>query len=63
MDTIGRNIPNTPFLGALIRVMGTPSLNEVLEELRRKFSGRFSEKVMQGNIEAVKRAYEEVQIE
>ncbi|HHV80301.1 MAG TPA: 2-oxoacid:acceptor oxidoreductase family protein [bacterium] len=63
MDTIGRNIPNTPLLGALIRVMGTPSLDGVLEELRRKFSGRFSEKVMQGNIEAVKRAYEEVQIE
>lgn len=63
LDTIGRNIPNTPLLGALIRIMGSPTLDEVLEELRHKFSGRFSEKVVQGNIEAVRRAYEEVQSE
>lgn len=63
LDTIGRNIPNTPLLGALIKVMGILSLDSVLEELKHKFSGRFSEKILQGNIEAVRRAYEEVQIE
>jgi pyruvate ferredoxin oxidoreductase gamma subunit len=63
LDTIGRNMPNTPILGALVRVMENLTLDGVLKELRHKFSARFSEKVVQGNIEAVRRAYEEVQIE
>ena len=63
LDTLGRNIPNTPILGALVRFMENLTLDGILEELKRKFSARFSEKVVQGNIEAVKRAYEEVQIE
>ena len=60
MDTIGRNIPNTPMIGALVKISGLLDLDDVLETLRESFSKKFGEDVIQKNLSAIKRAYEEV---
>jgi len=60
MDTIGRALPNSPMLGAVVKVTGLVSLEHLLEDVRKSFDKKFSEKIITGNIEAVKRGYEEV---
>ncbi|MFN3699326.1 MAG: 2-oxoacid:acceptor oxidoreductase family protein, partial [Dictyoglomus sp.] len=63
LETIGRPIPNTPMLGALIKVVPIISLEDVLTQLKKKFEGRFKPEVIEGNLNAIKRAYEEVKEE
>jgi len=62
LDCIGRPIPNIPIMGALIRVSGIVSLEDLEPRLRHKFSAKFSEQVVEGNVKALKRGYEEVKI-
>ena len=61
-DTIGLNIPNTPMLGALVKVIGTLDINGVLEDTRHKLELKFRHKpqVIDGNIQSIKRAFDEV---
>ncbi len=66
-ETLGRNIPNTPMLGALLKIINhyrimEIDLNLALSFLERKFSEKFRGKkeLVEGNIKAIKRAYEEV---
>jgi pyruvate ferredoxin oxidoreductase gamma subunit len=63
IDEIGRPIPNAPMLGALIRVAELLSLDSVLEQIKQKFSHGFRPEVLEGNVRAIKRAYEEVEPE
>jgi pyruvate ferredoxin oxidoreductase gamma subunit len=60
-ETIGRPIPNTPMVGALTRVAGLFPLDSVVDFMREDFSHKFPPKVVEGNIKALTRAYEEVQ--
>jgi len=60
-ETIGRPIPNTPMVGALTRVAGLFPLDSVVEFVREDFGHKFPAKVVEGNIKALTRAYEEVQ--
>ncbi|HQG04547.1 MAG TPA: 2-oxoacid:acceptor oxidoreductase family protein [Thermoleophilia bacterium] len=62
-ETIGRPIPNTPMVGALVRITGMFPIEDVVEFLRADFSKKFSPKVVEGNIKALMRSYEEVQAE
>jgi len=61
-ETIGRDIPNTPMLGALVKVAGLIQFERMLKELESELKKKFSSKpeVVEGNIKAIKRAYEEV---
>lgn len=59
-ETIGKNIPNTPMLGALIRVANFMDLNQVIEHLKKTFGKKFSTEIIEGNVRALQRAYEEV---
>jgi pyruvate ferredoxin oxidoreductase gamma subunit len=63
VETIKRPIPNTPMVGALTRITGLFALDEVVELLRVDFGKKFPPKVVEGNINAIKRSYEEVQAE
>jgi len=63
VETIKRPIPNTPMVGALTRITGLFPVNEVVEFLRVDFAKKFPPKVVQGNIDAITRSYEEVQAE
>ena len=60
LDEIGRPIPNTPMMGALVTATGVLTMKVLLDDLKKKFGKKFSEKVVQGNIRAVERAAKEV---
>jgi pyruvate ferredoxin oxidoreductase gamma subunit len=62
-ETIGRAIPNTPMVGALVRITGVFPIEDVVEFLRADFGKKFPPKVVDGNIKALTRSYEEVQAE
>ena len=62
-ETIRRPIPNTPMVGALTRITGLFPIDEVVEFLRVDFGKKFPPKVVEGNINAITRSYEEVQAE
>ncbi|MCD6472317.1 2-oxoacid:acceptor oxidoreductase family protein [Candidatus Aerophobetes bacterium] len=63
LDILGRNLPNTPMLGALIKATSILNLETVIANVKKKFEKKFSSKIVDGNIQAVKKAYEEVQSE
>jgi pyruvate ferredoxin oxidoreductase gamma subunit len=60
IETIRRPIPNTPMVGALTRITGLFPIESVVEFLRADFGKKFPPKVVEGNILAITRAYEEV---
>jgi pyruvate ferredoxin oxidoreductase gamma subunit len=60
LETLGKPIPNTPMVGALIKVTGLFPLERVLEVLHKSFAKKFSEEMVLKNVEAVKKAYTEV---
>ena len=63
VETIKRAIPNTPMVGALTRITGLFPIDEVVTFLRADFGKKFPPKVVEGNINAITRSYEEVQAE
>lgn len=60
VDCFGLQKPNTPMLGAVLRAAGLISLDTLLAEVEATFSKKFSARVVKGNLEAIRRAYEEV---
>lgn len=64
-ETMGREIPNTPMLGALVKVSGLLDFQAVLKDTEEKLKKKFASKpeIVAGNIEAMKRAYQEVKSE
>ncbi|MHB0975942.1 MAG: 2-oxoacid:acceptor oxidoreductase family protein [Candidatus Aquicultorales bacterium] len=60
MDEIGRPIPNTPMLGALIKATGVLKPETVTTEIREAFGKRMKKELVEANIKAFERAYEEV---
>jgi len=63
LDEIGRDIPNTPMIGALIRITNCISMDAMKTDIEHKFLKKFGERIVQGNVRAVQRAYEEVKSE
>ena len=60
LETIGRVMPNTPLLGAVVRATGAIKLETLLSDIRNSFGKKFAEKIIQANLDAASRAYEEV---
>lgn len=60
LDNIGRPLPNSPMVGALANISGLVSLEHLLEDVRKSFGKRFSQNIIDGNLEAVRRGYVEV---
>jgi pyruvate ferredoxin oxidoreductase gamma subunit len=60
LETLGRNIPNTPMLGALIKATGILEKDVLINEIRKGLEKKFGEKIVQKNIEAIERAFQEV---
>lgn len=62
VETIGKDIPNTPMLGALIKATGMLDFKEMLENMKHKLEKKFKSKpeVIDGNLKAIERAYNEV---
>lgn len=62
LETIGRVIPNTPLMGALIRVTGIIPYEAFVEDTKKQLEKKFKSKpeVIEGNLKAIERAYQEV---
>ena len=62
LETLGRNIPNTPMIGALVQATGMMGHDEFMglikTQLAEKFKGK--EGLVRPNLEAIERAYKEV---
>lgn len=60
LDTIGRNIPNTPMIGALLKALEVVSKESVREEIGKRLGARGGKEMAEANIQAFERAYNEV---
>jgi len=61
-ETIKRDIPNTPIVGALIKVTGVIDLEVFKGLLAKNLSKKFGQEMIDANFTAVDRAYKEVQV-
>jgi len=59
-ETIGRAIPNTPMLGALMKVSGMFEL-DYFQNAMKKVLSKFPQKIIDANMAAIERAYNEVE--
>lgn len=59
-EEIGRAMPNTPMLGALMKVSGLFEIDEFAGSME-KLLYKFPQNIIDGNVKAIKRAYAEVQ--
>lgn len=59
-ETIGRHLPNTTMLGALTKVTSLITFESLTNSFKKNYSKKFSSKVIEGNMEAMKRGAEEV---
>ena len=59
-EEFGHPIPNTPMVGALVSAKEILSLDQVCNCLTVKFGKKFTQQILDGNLRAVKRAYEEL---
>ncbi|HWR60301.1 MAG TPA: 2-oxoacid:acceptor oxidoreductase family protein [Clostridia bacterium] len=62
-DALGKNFPNTPMLGAVVRVSGIMEPQKFIEDMKESFAHKFKTKpeVIEGNMKAIERAMQEVQ--
>lgn len=58
-DTIGRPIPNTPMLGAFMKVSGMYDI-EFFKESMKRILKKLPQKIVDANMLAIQRAYDEV---
>ncbi|MFQ6131383.1 MAG: 2-oxoacid:acceptor oxidoreductase family protein [Armatimonadota bacterium] len=60
LETIKRPIPNTPMLGALAKTTDLLTIKGATTAVRKKFQGKLAPTVIEGNVQAIERAHEEV---
>lgn len=61
-ETIKRDIPNTPIVGALSKVTNVVPVDAVKERLVETFGKKFAQEMIDANLSSVDRAFEEVQV-
>jgi pyruvate ferredoxin oxidoreductase gamma subunit len=59
-ETIGRVMPNTPLLGAVVKATGVIKLKTLEQDIRASFGKKFSDTIINNNVAAAIRAYKEV---
>jgi pyruvate ferredoxin oxidoreductase gamma subunit len=59
LDTIGRAMPNTPMLGALMNVSNMFEI-DYFKNAMLKVLSKFPQKIIDANMEAIQRAYDQV---
>jgi len=60
IEEMGREITNTPMLGAFARATGLFSMEDLIEQLRAWFGKKVSSEVVEANVRAMQRAAEEL---
>ena len=63
-EELGKNFPNTPMLAAIVKVSGVIGEEEFVKDIEGSFKHKFASKpqVIEGNMRALKRSLEEVQV-
>ena len=63
-EELGKNFPNTPMLAAIVKVSGIVEADAFVQDMEASFKHKFASKpqVIEGNMRALKRAMEEVQV-
>ncbi len=62
IEEMKENRPNTPILGALIKITNVVPLSSLLEVVEKRFGKKLGKEGAQRNINAIKRAYRETKI-
>ena len=62
LETLGIPMPNTPMLGALLKVQQIVSIEALAGNVRKKFIKKIGEEKTEANVRAIKRAFEETKI-
>ncbi|MBR3147215.1 MAG: 2-oxoacid:acceptor oxidoreductase family protein [Eubacterium sp.] len=64
LETIGKNIPNTPMLAAVVKVSGLVKQNRFLKDMEESFKHKFRTKpeVVEGNMKALRQAMDQVRV-
>lgn len=62
LETVKMPTPNTPMLGAFLKVMPVVSIEAVQEKTKDKFLKKIGQEKTEANLKAIKRAYDEVRI-
>ena len=60
IESFGRAMPNSPMLGAIVKATGIVEMDVLLANVKKSFGKKFSQKIIDGNLEAVNRGYGEV---
>jgi pyruvate ferredoxin oxidoreductase gamma subunit len=62
IETIGRDIPNTPMIGAMVAATKLLNFDHLMKDMEIKLKKKFASKpeIVAGNLKAIKRAFEEV---
>ena len=63
-EELGKNFPNTPMLAAIVKVSGVVEPDAFVKDMEASFHHKFASKpqVIAGNMRALKRSMEEVQV-
>ena len=63
-EELGKNFPNTPVLAAIVKVSGVVDPDAFIKDMEASFQHKFASKpqVIEGNMRALKRSMEEVQV-
>jgi pyruvate ferredoxin oxidoreductase gamma subunit len=62
LETLGISMPNTPMLGALVKIKPIVPLDTLIEKIKNKFLKKIGEEKTNANINGIKRAYEETRL-
>lgn len=60
LETIGKPIPNTPLIGALTKALNLDTIDNVVNYLKKSFGKKFSDEIIEANVQAATLAYQEV---
>lgn len=60
VECFGRPLPNSSMLGAICRATGIVAIDVLLENVKKSFGKKFAQKIIDGNLNAARRGYEEV---
>lgn len=60
---LGRNIPNMPMVGAMIKATGIIKIENLIETFKESLAKKFTPEIIKGNIEAIEEAYKQIKAE
>lgn len=60
LEEFGKNITNTPMMGAIIKIYKKIPLSVLKKKFKEKFERKFNDKIMKANLKAIDHGYKEV---